>query len=71
MLTTIKGIYENGQIILSEDAPLKNKSKVLITFIDELDSTSKFQKRKLGLLNGKYKLPENFNETLEELKECF
>ena len=37
MLTTINGIFENGKVILSENPPLKNKSKVLVTFIDEID----------------------------------
>jgi len=69
MLTTLTGVYENGQIVLSEDAPLIHKSKVLITFMEELESVNKVQKRTLGLLNGIYILPDNFNDDLDDLKD--
>ncbi|MBP6660042.1 MAG: hypothetical protein KA174_05130 [Chitinophagales bacterium] len=69
MLTTINGIFENGKVILSENPPLKNKSKVLVTFIDEIDINKINQKRVIGLLDGKYKVPDNFNEPIEELKD--
>ena len=69
MLTTINGIFENGKVILSENPPLKNKSKVLVTFIDEIDTNKINQKRVIGLLDGKYKVPDNFNEPIEELKD--
>lgn len=36
MLTTIKGIYDNGQIVLDEIPPTINKSKVVITFLEEI-----------------------------------
>jgi len=32
MLTTIMGIYDNGKIILDEIPPVKNKSKIVVTF---------------------------------------
>jgi hypothetical protein len=34
-MTTIKGIYENGEIKLLEEAPSNHNQKVLITFIDD------------------------------------
>ena len=34
-MITIKGIYKNGQITLLEKLPVKDGTKVLITFIEE------------------------------------
>ena len=67
MLPTIKGIYTNGQIILEEIPPVKNKSKVVVTFLEEIEPTP--QKRKLGSLKGKIGIPDNFNEPLDDLKD--
>jgi len=68
MLTTIKGIYDNGQIVLEEMPPIKNKSKVVVTFLEEIPS-SPFQKRRLGSLRGKIGIPSDFNEPLDDLKD--
>ena len=66
MLTTIKGYYEEGRIILTEDAPVHSKTDVIVTFLtDEL----KPAKRIRGSLNGKIELSDDFNEPLEDLKE--
>jgi hypothetical protein len=35
MYTTINGIYDKGQIILSEKPPTEKRMKVLITFVEE------------------------------------
>lgn len=35
MYTTINGIYDKGQIILSETPPTEKRMKVLITFVEE------------------------------------
>jgi hypothetical protein len=67
MLTTIKGIYTNGQIVLEETPPVKNKSKVVVTFLEEIQPAP--QKRKLGSLKGKIGIPDNFNEPLDDLKD--
>lgn len=67
MLTTIKGIYCNGQIVLDEMPPTKNKSKVVVTFLEEIKPS--FQKRRLGSLKGKIGIPDNFNEPLDDLKD--
>ena len=37
MYTTISGIYENGKIILQENAPTEKSMKVLVTFVEETD----------------------------------
>ncbi len=71
MLTTIKGIYEHGKIILSEEPPVKTKADVMITFLSsvEKDPQNRKQKIVLGILEGKIKLPENFNESSDDLKD--
>ncbi len=68
MLTTIKGTYDNGQIILDEIPSAKNKSKVVVTFLEEIESPS-LQKRPFGSLKGKIGIPDNFNEPLDDLKD--
>ncbi len=68
MLTTIKGIYENGQIVLDEMPPTKNKSKVVVTFLEEMPSNL-FQKRPFGSLKGKIGIPDNFNKPFDDLKD--
>ena len=74
MYTAIKGIYENGQIVLQEEPPTTKKMKVLVTFLDEAEvSSSKRQPGsllRLGALKGKkYNIPEDFNDPLDDLKE--
>lgn len=68
MLTTIKGIYDNGQIVLDEVPPTKNKSKVVVTFLEEIESPP-IQKRTFGSLKGKIGIPDDFNEPLDDLKD--
>ena len=68
MLANIKGTYENGKIVLDEVPPIKNKSKVVVTFIEETQPSSP-QKRRLGSLKGKIGIPDNFNEPLDDLKD--
>lgn len=63
MLTTIKGIYENGKIILTEDPPVKTKADVIVTFLAGEASESNTGTRKLGGLEGKIKTPDDFDET--------
>ena len=68
MLTTIKGTYENGRIVLDEIPQAKNKSKVVVTFLEETPPAH-LNKRRLGSLKGKISIPENFNEPLDDLKD--
>ena len=68
MLTTIKGVYEKGQIVLDEIPPIKNKSKVVVTFLEEIKQIP-IPKRRLGSLKGKIGIPDNFNDPLEDLKD--
>lgn len=68
MLTTIKGYYEEGHIILTEDAPVHSKTNVIVTFLtDERQPIKK--KRVTGGLKGNATLPDDFNEPLDDLKD--
>jgi hypothetical protein len=69
MLTTIKGIYDKGRITLAEEPPVKTKADVMVTFLDTENGEATKSKRKLGGLEGYVKLPEDFNEPLEDLKD--
>ena len=70
MLTTIKGVYDNGKITLVEEPPIKGKkADVIVTFLPDQQSTSSKQKRVLGGLEGKISVPDDFNESLEDLKD--
>ena len=69
MLTTIKGFYDHGQIILEETPPVESKTEVMVTFLTEEKSVTQPVKRKLGGLEGLVPLPEDFNEPLDDLKD--
>jgi len=69
MLTTIKGYYDHGQIVLEETPPVKNKTEVMVTFLSEKTAGAETAKRKLGGLEGKVALPADFNEPLDDLKD--
>lgn len=69
MLTTIKGYYEKGQIVLQEDAPVKTKTAVIITFLTEDIEIKPKKQRITGGLKGKVVIPDNFNEPLDDLAE--
>ena len=69
MYATIQGIFENGTLLMLETPPTIKKSKVVITFMEELEITNKPTKRKLGGLEGKISIPDDFNEPLNDLKE--
>ena len=69
MLTTIEGVYENGQVILTENPPQKSKAKVLITFIEEIKPNITPTKRPLGTMKGTVKMSEDFNDSIDALKD--
>jgi len=68
MLTTIEGYYDKGQIILKEEPPVHSKTGVIVTFLPEEKDPAK-PKRILGLLEGKIKISDDFDEPLEDLKD--
>ncbi len=49
MLSTIKGIYTNGTIILNEIPPFTESKQVIVTF---LDNEEKPKQRVFGSLRG-------------------
>jgi len=74
MYTAINGIFDNGQIIFEEIPPTTKKMKVLVTFLEELDSPLRERQPgsllRLGALHGKnYAIPDDFNEPLDDLQE--
>ena len=71
MLTTIKGTYDHGKIILNEEAPVVTKADVIITFlIEEVEKKNTEQrKRIIGGMEGKVNLPDDFNEPLDDMNE--
>lgn len=68
MLTAVKGYYEGGQIFFKETPPVTERTDVIITFLTE-EEKQEPKKRVLGLLEGKAKLPDDFDEPLDELKD--
>ncbi len=59
MYTAIKGIYENGVLTMTEAPPKVKKSEVVILFMNDADAPKKGVK--LGSLEGKYSIPDDFN----------
>jgi hypothetical protein len=78
MYAAVKGIYENGQIIITEPVPTTEKSAVIITFIGaeaDVDSGSNKPReagwlKKWGEERGlTFSIPDDFNEPLDDLKD--
>lgn len=72
MYTAVNGIYENGQLTLTERPPTTRRSKVVILFLDEPEDISSFGSSsgvRLGSLEGKFSIPDDFNDSLDDLKE--
>jgi predicted DNA-binding antitoxin AbrB/MazE fold protein len=67
MLTTIDGIYENGQVKLDHQPLDIKRSKVKVIFEDA--PKEKQKKRKLGIFKGSIIMGKDFNEPLDELSE--
>ena len=40
MYTTIRGLYDNGKIVLYEQPPISSPTEVLVTFTKELPATT-------------------------------
>ncbi len=72
MLTTIKGVYDEGKIILCEDPPVKSRAEVMVTFLEEQSEEKAPPQKKgiiLGMLEGKIRISDDFNEPLDDLKD--
>ena len=68
MLTTVKGYYDDGKIILQEEVAMQSKTEVIVTFLGSVDEFSN-KLRMPGGLEGKVTIPDDFNEPLEDLKD--
>ncbi len=70
MLTAIRGTYENGQITWHETPPVQERTEVIVTFLEATVESERIGKGvRLGSWAGKYKLPDNFNEPLDDLAD--
>ncbi|CCH51644.1 hypothetical protein BN8_00583 [Fibrisoma limi BUZ 3] len=74
MLTTVTGTYENGQIHLDEELPIKSgKAKIIVTVVEELVEEITKPKRELGRLKGMFAHPywssKEFNDPIDDLKD--
>ncbi len=67
MLATVKGYYDDGKIVLQENPPVKTRTEVIVTFLTEDVQSKQAGKRKLGGLEGKVTLPDDFNEPVNLL----
>ncbi|WP_149240027.1 DUF2281 domain-containing protein [Dyadobacter sp. 32] len=67
MLTTVKGVFEDGRITLSENPSITKKMEVIVTFIDEIPATP--NKRRAGILSGKIWMSDDFDAPLDDLKD--
>ncbi len=70
MLNAIKGIYNNGQVILEETPETAEPVEVLVTFTKDIVPTQIKKKLEFGFAKGQvlYMAPD-FNEPLEDLKD--
>ncbi|MEP6513649.1 MAG: DUF2281 domain-containing protein [Parafilimonas sp.] len=65
-----KRYLRNGKITL-EEPPVKTKSEVMVTFLSGKEENKSREKQKiiLGMLEDKIKLPDDFHEPLDDLKD--
>ena len=72
MYTAIKRTYENGRVTLEETPPTTRKTKVVVMFLADEDQPAAPSRKgvTLGGLAGRgFRIPEDFNEPLEDLSE--
>ncbi len=69
MLITIKGFYDHGKIILSEEPLVKTKTDVMVTFLTSENGINEKKRGAPGSLKGLVDIPENFNNPLDDFKD--
>jgi hypothetical protein len=69
MLTTVQETYQNGQIILHEPPAVQDGTEVIVTFLKEIAPDKPVSKGgvRFGSWAGKYSIPDDFNEPLDDL----
>ncbi len=65
MLTAIRGVYENGQVILEEKPQTYKCMAVVVTFIEEIPIKIA-QKRPFGTMKGTIRMSDDFNEPIDD-----
>ncbi len=70
-MTTVKGIYENGRIKLSEKVRFKTGKKVLVTFLEEENVDEDAQLRNLSLTQPDNFLIEYIRDEREDLYQDY
>ena len=68
MLTTIKGVFDHGTVVLSEPPPVQDRTEVFVTFLNGHGGGDR-QRGKPGALKGLVTIPEDFNEPLDDLRD--
>jgi hypothetical protein len=69
MLTTIKGIYDNGEIKLEEKPDVTKPMQVIVTFMEEVKAGEK-KPLEFGFGKGMVKyISPDFDEPLDDLKD--
>lgn len=70
MSLTIKGVFENGKIVLEELPPSNKKMPVKIIFPDiKNDMPLKKNEVRFGSLKGKISVPDNFDNEIDVLND--
>lgn len=76
MYTTIKGLYDNGKIVLYEQPPIDAPTEVLVTFTKEVTTAPEkiepTSERKFGFGKGTvlYMAPD-FDDPIDDLFDVF
>ena len=73
MYTAINGIYEDGNLTLTETPPTTKKANVVVLFLEERESADLPAQSgkgvRLGSLEGQHSIPDTFNELLDDLAD--
>ncbi|WP_041259590.1 hypothetical protein [Fibrella aestuarina] len=70
MLTTLSGTYRDGTIFLDEAPQIDHEVPVLVTFLQETTQLPTERKGvRLGSWEGKYKVPDDFNDPIDDLAD--
>ena len=68
-MLTVKGIYQDGKLILEEPVDTEKGYKVFVTFVEEMAFANQSKTRRIGGLGGKVWMSDDFNEPLDDLKD--
>ena len=70
-METVKGIYENGKIKLLEKVKHRNSQKVLITFLEDENSSEENEVRNLSLSQPGNFLKEYLQDEREDIYQDY